>query len=59
MKIHQCLSASRRIAGVKPKAVGTPLCGLILFGAIGSISWLDLVYRIGIEIGIPEMLNMR
>ena len=41
------------------KTVGTPLCGLILFGAIGSIFWLDLVYGIGIVIGIPELLNLR
>ncbi len=41
------------------RAVGTPLCGLILFGAIGSIFWLDLIYGIGIVIGIPEMLNLR
>jgi hypothetical protein len=41
------------------KAVGTPLCGLILFGAIGSIFWLDLVYGIGIVVGIPQMLNLR
>lgn len=40
------------------KVVGTPLVGLIWLGAIGSFVWLDLLYGIGVCVGLPEYFGM-
>lgn len=38
------------------KILGYPLVGLIYLGSIGSFIWLDLIYGIGIAIGLPKLL---
>jgi hypothetical protein len=45
-------------APVLAKIVGTPLVGAIVLGAIGSFFWLDLLYGVGIAMGIPSWLNI-
>jgi hypothetical protein len=45
-------------APISAKFVGTPLVGLIFLGAIGSIFWLDLIYGIGVVIGLPKLLHL-
>jgi len=52
-------SIQDRNAPAAAKFFGTPLCGLILFGAIGSIFWLDLLYGVAIVLGIPEAFHLR
>jgi hypothetical protein len=44
-------------APVLAKLVGTPVVMLIFLGAIGSFVWLDLIYGVGIVIGIPSLLK--
>jgi hypothetical protein len=38
------------------KIVGYPVVGLIYLGALGSFFWLDLLYGIGVIIGLPHLL---
>jgi hypothetical protein len=38
------------------KIIGYPVVGLIYLGAIGSFFWLDLVYGIGVAVGLPHLL---
>jgi len=38
------------------KIVGYPIIGLIYLGAIGSFIWLDLLYGIGVAIGLPRLI---
>ncbi|RYZ21389.1 MAG: DUF3267 domain-containing protein [Chitinophagaceae bacterium] len=38
------------------KIFGYPLMGLIYLGALGSFFWLDLLYGIGVAIGLPLLL---
>jgi hypothetical protein len=38
------------------KLIGYPVVGLIYLGALGSFFWLDLVYGIGVVMGLPELL---
>jgi hypothetical protein len=45
-------------APILSKVVGTPLVGIIVLGAIGSIFWLDLIYGCGVVIGLPALLNL-
>lgn len=45
-------------APVLAKIVGTPLVGTIFLGAIGSFFWLDLIYGVGIAMGIPSWLKI-
>ncbi len=40
------------------KVLGTPLVGLIYAGALGSIFWLDLIYGIGVVVGLPSLLHL-
>lgn len=40
------------------RLLGTPLVGLIYLGALASIFWLDLVYGMGVAIGIPYLLHI-
>lgn len=46
-------------SSILTKIVGTPLVGMIYAGAIGSVFWLDLIYGIGVCIGVPELLHLR
>ncbi len=41
---------------ITAKLVGTPLVGIILLGALGSVVWLDLVYGVAITLGLPKMI---
>ncbi|HWA24162.1 MAG TPA: metalloprotease family protein [Lacunisphaera sp.] len=45
-------------APVSAKLVGTPLVGLIFLGAIGSVVWLDLIYGLGVVVGLPKLLHL-
>jgi len=47
-----------REAPVLTKVIGTPLVGLIVIGAIGSIFWLDLIYGVGVVVGIPSLFKL-
>jgi len=38
------------------KIVGYPLVGLIYAGSIGSFFWLDLLYGVGVAIGLPNLI---
>jgi hypothetical protein len=38
------------------KIVGYPLVGLIYLGSLGSFFWLDLVYGVGVAIGLPNLI---
>lgn len=38
------------------RIVGTPIIGLIYLGAAGSVIWLDLVYGVGVSIGLSKLL---
>ena len=38
------------------KIAGYPLVGLIYLGSIGSFFWLDLLYGIGVAIGLPKLI---
>ena len=38
------------------KILGYPIVGLIYLGSIGSFFWLDLIYGIGIAIGLPNLV---
>ena len=46
-------------SSVAHKLVGTPLIATIYVGALGSIFWLDLLYGVGVCIGIPQLLHFR
>ena len=45
-------------APVSVRIFATPLVGLIYLGAIGSIFWLDLIYGMGVVIGLPHLLGL-
>lgn len=38
------------------RIVGYPVVGLIYVGSIGSFFWLDLLYGIGIAVGLPNLV---
>lgn len=38
------------------KIFGYPIIGLIYLGSLGSFFWLDLLYGIGVAIGLPNLL---
>jgi hypothetical protein len=38
------------------KLWGYPVVGLIYIGSIGSFIWLDLLYGIGVAIGLPKLI---
>lgn len=38
------------------KVLGYPLIGLIYVGSIGSFFWLDLLYGVGVAIGLPKLI---
>lgn len=38
------------------KIVGYPIVGIIYLGALGSFFWLDLIYGIGVAIGLPNLI---
>jgi hypothetical protein len=38
------------------KILGYPIVGLIYLGALGSFIWLDLIYGIGIAVGLPNLI---
>jgi hypothetical protein len=38
------------------KILGYPLVGLIYVGSIGSFFWLDLLYGVGVAIGLPKLI---
>jgi Putative zincin peptidase len=38
------------------KIFGFPIVGLIYLGSLGSFFWLDLLYGIGIAIGLPNLV---
>jgi hypothetical protein len=40
------------------KIIGYPVIGLIYLGTLGSFFWLDLLYGIGVAIGLPRLLVM-
>ena len=43
---------------ITARLVGTPLVALILAGAVGSVFWLDLLYGIGVVIGLPKVFHI-
>ena len=45
-------SASSRLS----KIIVTPIVGFIYLGALGSFIWLDLLYGIGVAVGLPWLL---
>ena len=38
------------------KIAGYPIVGLIYLGSLGSFFWLDLLYGIGVAIGLPNLI---
>lgn len=38
------------------KFVGYPVVGLIYLGSLGSFFWLDLLYGIGVAVGLPNLI---
>jgi hypothetical protein len=38
------------------KILGYPVVGLIYLGSLGSFFWLDLLYGIGVAIGLPNLI---
>jgi hypothetical protein len=38
------------------KIIGYPIVGIIYLGSIGSFFWLDLLYGVGIAIGLPNLI---
>jgi hypothetical protein len=38
------------------RIVGYPIVGLIYLGSLGSFFWLDLIYGIGVAVGIPQLI---
>lgn len=38
------------------KILGYPVVGIIYLGSIGSFFWLDLLYGVGIAIGLPNLI---
>jgi hypothetical protein len=44
-------------APISARLLATPLVGLIFLGAIASVFWLDLIYGVGIAVGIPNLLS--
>jgi hypothetical protein len=38
------------------RIIGWPIVVLIYIGAIGSMFWLDLLYGIGVAVGIPKLI---
>ena len=38
------------------KIIGFPVVGLIYLGSIGSFFWLDLLYGVGVAIGLPNLI---
>ncbi|HEV3324649.1 MAG TPA: DUF3267 domain-containing protein [Puia sp.] len=38
------------------KFIGYPVVGLIYLGSLGSFFWLDLLYGIGVAVGIPNLI---
>ena len=39
------------------RIIGAPLVAVIVIGAIGSFFWLDLLYGIGVVMGLPSLLR--
>ncbi len=46
-------------ASVPVRLTGTPLVFLIYAGAVGSVMWLDLIYGVGVCLGIPHLMGFR
>jgi len=38
------------------KIAGYPIVGLIYLGSIGSFVWLDVIYGVGVAIGLPKLI---
>lgn len=38
------------------KIIGYPVVGIIYLGSLGSFFWLDLLYGVGVAIGLPTLL---
>ena len=38
------------------KIFGYPIIGLIYIGSLGSFFWLDLLYGVGVAIGLPNLI---
>lgn len=38
------------------RIVGYPIVGLIYLGAMGSFFWLDVLYGVGVAIGLPKLI---
>lgn len=38
------------------KIFGYPIVGLIYLGSLGSFFWLDLLYGIGVAVGLPNLI---
>ncbi|WP_207511551.1 hypothetical protein [Longitalea luteola] len=50
-------------AGIKRKRhqsvrelIGFPVVGLIHLGAVGHFCWLDLLYGVGVAVGLPKLI---
>ena len=38
------------------RVIGYPVIGLIYLGSLGSFFWLDLLYGVGVALGLPNLL---
>jgi len=38
------------------KVIAYPIVGLIYLGSLGSFFWLDLIYGVGVAVGLPNLL---
>jgi hypothetical protein len=48
-----------RTCPIMVKMAAIPIAGFIYLGALGSMFWLDLVYAVGVTIGVPAALGVR
>lgn len=49
-------SLKEKSTPVWAKIVGYPIVGLIYLGSLGSFFWLDLLYGVGVAIGLPNLI---
>jgi hypothetical protein len=38
------------------KVIGYPVIGLIYLGSLASFFWLDLLYGVGVAVGLPNLI---
>lgn len=47
---------SKKETSIWVKIISYPIVGLIYLGSLGSFFWLDLLYGIGVAVGLPHLI---